>query len=77
MNLSTGGAMIAGPIGVGETDRGTLRLERHGVEISFEVRGLKSGAVHVEFAGTDPALPAFQSTVERLTQGLQPIDMAA
>jgi len=76
-NLSTGGAMIAGTEGIEQAERGTLRLDRHGVQTGFEIRGLKSGVIHAKFLDTDPALPAFQAVVERLIHGLRPIDAAA
>jgi aerotaxis receptor len=77
MILSTGGATVAGLADLGVGGCGTLRLERHGVEVPFEVRGLGLDTVHVKFAEADPAMHAFRGAVERLTQELRPIDVAA
>ena len=77
VNLSEGGAMIAGLTGIGVGERGTLRLERHGVQVGFEVRSLDTDTVQVGFIESDPALSAFRSTVEGLTRGLRPLDAAA
>ncbi|CAO3456459.1 hypothetical protein [Azospirillum argentinense] len=74
VNLSVGGAMITGLTGLGAADRGSLRLDRHGVQIGFEVRSLYGDAVHIEFAEADSSAPAFTGVIERLTQGLQPLD---
>ncbi|MHA7066407.1 PilZ domain-containing protein [Azospirillum argentinense] len=74
VNLSVGGAMITGLTGLGAADRGSLRLDRHGVQIMFEVRSLYGDAVHVEFAEADSSAPAFTSVIERLTHRLQPLD---
>ena len=77
INLSVGGAMIAGLTGVKASDRGILRLARLGVQTTFEVRSLGSESVHVEFSEADPSLPVFAEAIERLTDGLPPLDAVA
>ena len=69
VSLSVGGAMITGLTGLGAADHGSLRLDRHGVQIGFEVRSLYGDAVHVEFAEADSSAPAFTGVIERLTHG--------
>ncbi|HYH36972.1 MAG TPA: PilZ domain-containing protein [Azospirillum sp.] len=77
VNLSIGGAMLAGLDGLDAGERGTLRLERPGAEVGFEVRSRDADAVHVRFLETDPLLPAFQQAVARLTSGLPSASSAA
>ncbi|WP_448207870.1 methyl-accepting chemotaxis protein [Azospirillum sp. sgz302134] len=76
LNLSTSGAMLSGVAASGG-DRGTLSLDRHNVRIPFIVRSAEPKGVHIKVDDGDPAYPAWQAVVERLTIGLTPIDSAA
>ncbi|WP_448206794.1 methyl-accepting chemotaxis protein [Azospirillum sp. sgz302134] len=72
-DLSSGGAMLIGVTGLTAGDRGTLRLDRHGLSLGFEVRALDKGAVHVRFGDADAASPRFREAFGQMTRGLQPI----
>ncbi|MBP2295771.1 methyl-accepting chemotaxis protein/aerotaxis receptor [Azospirillum rugosum] len=77
LDLSASGAKIAGLEGMAAAGRGTLRLDRYGAQVSFDIRDLDSGAACVAFAEADPMLGSFRTVVDRLTQGCRPIDKAA
>ncbi|WP_051140770.1 PilZ domain-containing protein [Azospirillum brasilense] len=76
-DLSNGGAMLSGIAGLGVGDRGTLRLDRFGLTVAFEVRAIDKTAIHVRFAESDVALPRFRDAFAQLTRGLQPVATAA
>ncbi|WP_211102101.1 methyl-accepting chemotaxis protein [Azospirillum brasilense] len=76
-DLSNGGAMLSGIGGLGVGDRGTLRLDRFGLSVAFEVRAIDKAAVHVRFAEADVAQGRFRDAFGQLTRGLQPVATAA
>ena len=71
-DLSCGGAMLNGIKGLATGDRGTLRLDRYGLSLSFEVRALDKGAVHVRFSDADASMNRFREVFAQMTRGLQP-----
>ncbi|MCW2241188.1 hypothetical protein [Azospirillum canadense] len=77
LDLSASGAKIGGLEGMAAAGRGTLRLDRHGAQVSFDIRDLDAGAARVAFAEADPQLGTFRTVVDRLTQGSRPIGKAA
>ncbi len=77
LDLSASGAKIGGLEGMAAAGRGTLRLDRHGAQVSFDIRDLDAGAARVAFAEVDPQLGSFRTVVDRLTQGCRPVDRAA
>ena len=53
--------------------RGTLRLDRYGLSLSFEVRAFDKGAVHVRFNDADASMNRFRDVFAQMTRGMQPI----
>ena len=69
LNLSLGGAMVSTLAGVVVGDRGMLRLASMEAEIPFVVLGTAPDGTHLKFDDGALAIPGFQTTFERLTQG--------
>jgi methyl-accepting chemotaxis protein len=56
-NLSQDGAMVQGASLPAPGTRGTIRFDRHGFSIAFEVRSQEEGGIHLSFAADgEPAL---------------------
>ncbi len=77
IDLSSGGAMLSGISGLGGGDSGTLRLDRFGLSIAFEVRAIDKSSIHVRFDDSDAAQPRFRDVFGQLTRGLQPVAATA
>jgi aerotaxis receptor len=77
VDLSEGGAMITGVMGMPAGMRGTLVLNGSGVRIGFTVLDVDRGSTHVTFHAGEAADPRFRAAFQALTRGLQPIDTAA
>lgn len=77
VDLSEGGAMIAGITGMPAGMRGTLVLNGSGVRIGFTVLDVDRGSTHVTFHAGEAADPRFRAAFEALTRGMQTINTAA
>ncbi|MFD1625813.1 methyl-accepting chemotaxis protein [Azospirillum griseum] len=74
-NLSTGGAMIAPVAGLSAGAHGVLRLDRFAAETTVFVKAVEHNRVHLAFDKDCPQ--DFLRTVDEITKGLAPIDIAA
>lgn len=77
VDLSEGGALIAGVAGLQPGMKGTLVLDRQGIRINFSVLDIDRGALHVSFQPQEAEDPRFKTAFEAITRGLQAIDVAA
>ncbi|MGQ9368446.1 methyl-accepting chemotaxis protein [Azospirillum sp. A39] len=69
LNLSAGGAMIAGLSGTTMGEQGSVRFDRHGLQLGMTVLGEGREGTHVVFAESDPGLAALRGLVGRLAPG--------
>ena len=77
VDLSEGGALIAGLADIRPGSRGTLVLDRQGIRIGFTVLDLDRGSLHVTFHSGEAEDPRFRAAFATLTRGLHPVDAAA